>query len=100
MMALSKMTGNATSLVKGRINRLPGPANLRLTSPLDFPWKDMEPGSTFCDIGSGIGSVSLELSKEYSHLKLTLQDQPHILEQARGVSLHHFYLSIAVDDSH
>jgi tRNA1(Val) A37 N6-methylase TrmN6 len=46
----------------------------------------MLPGSTVCDVGSGVGAISFELAKAYSHLKLTLQDQPHVLDQARGVS--------------
>jgi hypothetical protein len=45
----------------------------------------MAPGSTFCDIGSGVGGISLELAKAHSHLRLTLQDQPHILDKARDV---------------
>ena len=46
----------------------------------------MLPGSTVCDIGSGVGAISIELAKAHTHLKLTLQDQPHVLEQALGVS--------------
>ena len=59
----------------------------------------MESGSTFCDIGSGVGSVSIELAKAHSHLKLTLHDQPQILKQARGVRLHHFCMPIFADDT-
>jgi len=72
MVALSEMTGTGLSLVK------------------DFPWKDMAPGSTFCDIGSGVGEVCLQLAKEHSHLKVTLQDQPHVLETARGHWAHKY----------
>lgn len=85
MVALSQITGNGISLVKGIINLLSGHANLYLSLGLDLPWKNMAPGSTICDIGSGIGAVSLELAAAHLHLKLTLQDQAHILEQARHV---------------
>jgi O-methyltransferase domain len=52
----------------------------------DFPWKNMAPGSTFCDIGSGVGGICLEIAAAQPHLKLTLQDQPHVLDKARDVS--------------
>jgi 2-polyprenyl-3-methyl-5-hydroxy-6-metoxy-1,4-benzoquinol methylase len=88
MIALSEMQGDGVSLVKGTmIGFLLGLTDLRAPRfSLEFPWKDMVSGSTICDIGSGLGAISLELAKTHSHLKLTLQDQPHILEQARGVS--------------
>jgi hypothetical protein len=46
----------------------------------------MARGTTFCDIGSGVGRICLELAKTHPHLKLTLQDQSHVLDNARGVS--------------
>jgi hypothetical protein len=86
MISLSEMQGDGVSLVKGTmIGFLLGLTDLH--APLEFPWKDMVSGSTICDIGSGLGATSLELAKTHSHLKLTLQDQPHVLELARGVSL-------------
>jgi len=50
----------------------------------DFPWKDMPSGSTVCDVGGGIGTVAMQLAKSHSNLKLTLQDQPTVIEQARS----------------
>ncbi|KIM78300.1 hypothetical protein PILCRDRAFT_824514 [Piloderma croceum F 1598] len=67
MVALSEVTGDSASLTN------------------DFPWDTMAPRSTFCDIGSGVGGICLELAKAHSHLKLTLQDQPHILDKARNL---------------
>jgi ubiquinone/menaquinone biosynthesis C-methylase UbiE len=52
----------------------------------DFPWRDLPSGTTFCDIGGGIGSVSMPLAKAHLHLQLTLQDQSSVLDQARAVS--------------
>lgn len=89
MIALSKLKGDGVSLAKGMVIGF----LLDLTDPrapyfpLEFSWKDMASGSTICDVGSGLGAISLELAKEHSHLKLTLQDQPHVLEQARIVRL-------------
>ncbi|KIM78316.1 hypothetical protein PILCRDRAFT_595321 [Piloderma croceum F 1598] len=48
----------------------------------DFPWNDMPAGTTFCDVGGGIGSVSMALVKAHPHLKVTLQDLPNVIEQA------------------
>lgn len=42
-------------------------------------------GTTFCDVGGGIGTVSMRLAKAYSNLKITLQDQPSVIEHARTV---------------
>jgi len=49
----------------------------------DFPWKELPSGTTFCDIGGGIGHVSLELAKAHPHLKVTVQDLPDVIDQAR-----------------
>ncbi|ETW76185.1 hypothetical protein HETIRDRAFT_390575 [Heterobasidion irregulare TC 32-1] len=48
-----------------------------------FPWNDLPTGTTVCDVGSGVGMVSIELARKYPNLHLTLQDLPHIMEQAR-----------------
>jgi ubiquinone/menaquinone biosynthesis C-methylase UbiE len=45
----------------------------------------MPSGTTFCDIAGGIGSVAMPLAEAHPHLKLTLQDQPSVIEQARDV---------------
>ncbi|EIW77519.1 S-adenosyl-L-methionine-dependent methyltransferase [Coniophora puteana RWD-64-598 SS2] len=42
----------------------------------------LSPYSTFCDIGSGVGSFSLHLAKLRPDLHITLQDQPHVLDDA------------------
>ena len=47
----------------------------------------MPAGTTFCDVGGGIGSVSMALVKAHPHLKVTLQDLPNVIEQASEVSL-------------
>lgn len=52
---------------------------------LDSIWSSLIPGTTVCDVGGGVGSVSIGLAKAYPHLLLTLQDQPLVLEQARTV---------------
>ncbi|KAI0056503.1 S-adenosyl-L-methionine-dependent methyltransferase [Artomyces pyxidatus] len=48
-----------------------------------FPWKDLPQGSTVCDVGSGVGMVSIELAKKYPNLHLMLQDLPSVVIQAQ-----------------
>ena len=100
MITLSKMTGSGASLVTGRIVFL-----LWLAEPYlpifsqEFSQKDMVSGSTSREIGCAALELSLQLGKVYPHIKLTLQNQDHILEQAGSVSLlHQFNLLISVDD--
>ncbi|RDB19776.1 3-O-methyltransferase 2 [Hypsizygus marmoreus] len=47
-----------------------------------FPWRDLPPGSTVCDVGGGIGNITMQLAKMYPHLKLKLQDTPDRITQA------------------
>ena len=37
-----------------------------------------------CDVGSGVGTVSLQLAKTYPTLQLKLQDLPHVILQAKN----------------
>jgi len=67
MVALSELMGTGSSIIKV------------------FPWKDLAPGSTICDVGSGAGDVCLQLVKDHSHLKVTLQDQPQVLDNAHDL---------------
>ncbi|KAI0090303.1 S-adenosyl-L-methionine-dependent methyltransferase [Irpex rosettiformis] len=48
----------------------------------DYPWRDLAPGSTICDIGSGHGTVAVEIAKAHPGLKLILQDMPTLLKYA------------------
>jgi len=50
----------------------------------DFPWNELSPGTTVCDVGGGIGHISMPLAKAHPHLKLKLQDLPASIEQARS----------------
>ena len=54
-----------------------------LTSHSEFPF---EKYSTVVDVGGGIGAFSLPLAKTHTHIKITIQDLPEVLVQARGVS--------------
>ncbi|KAI0087631.1 S-adenosyl-L-methionine-dependent methyltransferase [Irpex rosettiformis] len=51
----------------------------------DYPWAQLVTGSTVCDIGSGVGTVALELAKAHPGLKLILQDMPSVLKYAENV---------------
>ncbi|KAG7096369.1 hypothetical protein E1B28_003813 [Marasmius oreades] len=51
----------------------------------NFPWEKMAPGTTLCDIGSGVGTIPLSIAKAHAHVRITLQDLPEPLEQAKYV---------------
>ena len=50
----------------------------------EFPWKDLGHGTSVCDVGSGIGNMTLQLAKAYPTLKLKLQDLPECILQAKN----------------
>ena len=52
---------------------------------LEYPWHDLPAESSVCDVGSGVGTVTLELAKTYPHMKLILQDMPSVLKYAQEV---------------
>ncbi|KAI0818887.1 S-adenosyl-L-methionine-dependent methyltransferase [Irpex lacteus] len=49
----------------------------------EFPWGKLPPGSTFCDVGAGIGTMPLALVKTYDHIHYVLQDTPNVIEHAQ-----------------
>jgi tRNA1(Val) A37 N6-methylase TrmN6 len=53
--------------------------------PLEFPWDQLKPGTTLCDLGSGVGSVTLAIAKAHPHLQVTLHDLEAPLKEARAV---------------
>ncbi|KDQ24954.1 hypothetical protein PLEOSDRAFT_1114007 [Pleurotus ostreatus PC15] len=48
-----------------------------------FPWQELAPGSTVCDLGGGNGNTSIEIAKKFPHLKVHLQDLPDTIEEAK-----------------
>lgn len=50
---------------------------------LDYPWKDLGNNASVCDVGCGIGTVSIALAKAHPNLQFILQDLPRRLEQAK-----------------
>ncbi|KAF6754137.1 S-adenosyl-L-methionine-dependent methyltransferase [Ephemerocybe angulata] len=49
----------------------------------EYPWDKLPHGASVCDVGAGIGSITLQLAKAHPHLKLKLQDLPERVVQAR-----------------
>ncbi|KAI0044137.1 S-adenosyl-L-methionine-dependent methyltransferase [Auriscalpium vulgare] len=47
-----------------------------------FPWNELPQGATVCDVGGGVGTVSIELAKAHHNLHITLQDLPTVVTQA------------------
>lgn len=51
--------------------------------PLGFPFKQLPPGSTVCDLGGGFGHVSMHIAKACPQLRIVLQDQPGTIAAAK-----------------
>ena len=49
----------------------------------EFPWKELGDGASVCDVGGGIGNITLQLAKAYPNLNLKLQDLPERILQAK-----------------
>ncbi|KAF9452281.1 S-adenosyl-L-methionine-dependent methyltransferase [Macrolepiota fuliginosa MF-IS2] len=50
----------------------------------DFPWDKLKKGSIVCDVGGGIGNISIQLAKRYPAIRLVLQDLPEQLGAAEN----------------
>jgi len=48
----------------------------------EFPWGELPSGTTICDVGGGIGNMSIALLKRYSHVKVVLQDLPSVISNS------------------
>ncbi|KAG7439317.1 S-adenosyl-L-methionine-dependent methyltransferase [Guyanagaster necrorhizus] len=49
-----------------------------------FPWSDLRDGAIVCDMGGGIGVVSMQLVDAYPNLHIVLQDVPAQIEVAKN----------------
>ncbi|KAF9034506.1 O-methyltransferase-domain-containing protein [Rhodocollybia butyracea] len=49
----------------------------------EFPWNNLPKGATVCDVGGGIGYISIQLANMYPDLKIVLQDSPQTIQQAK-----------------
>ncbi|KAJ6571673.1 S-adenosyl-L-methionine-dependent methyltransferase [Mycena capillaripes] len=50
-----------------------------------YPWSDLGPGATVCDLGGGVGAMAIELARAHLRLQLKLQDLPDRMIQAENV---------------
>ncbi|KAF7782907.1 hypothetical protein Agabi119p4_2283 [Agaricus bisporus var. burnettii] len=48
----------------------------------DFPWDQLLQGAIVCDVGGGVGNISIQLAKSYPSLRVVLQDRPRQLKVA------------------
>lgn len=49
-----------------------------------FPWGELGHGASVCDLGGGIGHVTMQLAKAHPTLQLKLQDLPERILQAKN----------------
>jgi len=54
-------------------------------NPVGYPWDNLCQGAIVNDVGGGLGHISMELYKRYSHLNFRLQDLPAQTEHAQKV---------------
>ncbi|KAJ8088447.1 hypothetical protein PM082_022520 [Marasmius tenuissimus] len=47
-----------------------------------YPWTSVPADSTVCDVAGGNGHVTMGLMKVHPHLRVVLQDQAHVIDQA------------------
>ncbi|KAJ7770465.1 S-adenosyl-L-methionine-dependent methyltransferase, partial [Mycena metata] len=50
-----------------------------------YPWSDLGPGATVCDLGGGVGATTIQLARAHPGLRLKLQDLPDRMVQAKNV---------------
>ncbi|EIN06884.1 S-adenosyl-L-methionine-dependent methyltransferase [Punctularia strigosozonata HHB-11173 SS5] len=50
-----------------------------------FPWKELPAGTTLCDVGGGVGNVSMRLAKTFPQLSIVLQDLGVQIDQAKEI---------------
>jgi len=50
---------------------------------LSYPWGTETPGTIVCDIGGGVGHVSMALIRAFPHIHVVLQDLGVVIDQAR-----------------
>jgi len=50
----------------------------------EFPWNELGNGASVCDVGGGVGPITLQLAKTYPTLQLKLQDLPNVILQAKN----------------
>ncbi|KAA1475128.1 S-adenosyl-L-methionine-dependent methyltransferase [Dentipellis sp. KUC8613] len=48
-----------------------------------YPIGSLPPDASWCDVGGGVGGVLIPIAQAYPHLRLTLQDQPHVIEEGK-----------------
>ena len=51
---------------------------------IEYPWADLSPQTTVCDVGGGVGGVSMQLARCHPNLNFVVQDLPENVERARN----------------
>lgn len=50
-----------------------------------YNWSSLPVGSTFCDVGGGMGHIAMDIYEKFPQLRPVVQDLPNVLEQGREV---------------
>ncbi|PBK67979.1 S-adenosyl-L-methionine-dependent methyltransferase [Armillaria solidipes] len=49
----------------------------------EYPWSTLHDGATVCDVGGGIGVISMQLVEAHPNLRIVLQDLPAQVQSAK-----------------
>jgi ubiquinone/menaquinone biosynthesis C-methylase UbiE len=63
-----------------------------------FPWGEFPKGTRLCDVGGGKGHIALGILKAFPHLRVTIQDLPDVISDAKEVGLSIFATRLSSPD--
>ena len=49
----------------------------------EYPWGGLEDGASVCDVGGGVGAITVQLAKTYPNLRIKLQDREDVIQRAK-----------------
>ncbi|EIN06887.1 S-adenosyl-L-methionine-dependent methyltransferase [Punctularia strigosozonata HHB-11173 SS5] len=54
-----------------------------------YPWNDLPEDASFCDVGGGVGFISMQVAGAFPNVRIVLHDLPPTVKQAESVWAEH-----------